>query len=183
MSAFVLVTPFCFPGCDPVDGTDPYALWETFDDSMGRFHFHYLRPPWEPVSMPVSAKQVFVVEQTDEEPLDSSWTDGDGPGARLVLIVTVFMVADAETVAAREMDAWKEAGGEVEPVDHFMSGSGDVGIWTGARGVDWRMLAVYYDLETIGSVAMRVAGELSNVDTADVMLLLKSLEPRPSEAK
>lgn len=173
-----------FVGCDTVTGTEPYALWETYDDSDGRFHFHYLNPPWKSLSDATSSLQVFAVEPNDDGTVDLSCMKGASRCARYVMEVEAFSVSNAERIAQDDIKEWKEEGAEVESLDPFMSRGGDEGVWTGARGDDWRVISVYFNLEIdsfkFGAVAMRIAGDRDMGNMSDIMLLLKGLEPRPS---
>jgi len=36
-----------FCSCGSIDGTEVYALWETYEHPENAFHFHYLSPPWQ----------------------------------------------------------------------------------------------------------------------------------------
>ncbi|MCP4678608.1 MAG: hypothetical protein GY854_24465 [Deltaproteobacteria bacterium] len=165
--------------CDPVDGADPYAIWNTFEQSDDFYHFHYLSPPWEPTSLVIPTRQVFVVDPSTD-PLPEIGLAGDGLSARLEFVVEMVFGIDAQAEAQARLDRWKNAGAETKRIESFVSEGGDEGFRTWARSTDRWITAVYLYHPMDGVVIMTVVGK-ENVDTQDITLLMKSLEPRPAE--
>ncbi len=165
--------------CDPVEGTDPYAIWNTFEHPDGFYHFHYLSPPWEPTSLVIPMRQAFVVDP-DMEPLHNVGLAGDGLSARLEFVVEMILGADAETEANEKLNRWKSMGADTKRIESFFSEGGDKGFRIWARSTDRWITAAYLHRPAGGVVIMTVVGK-ENVDKPDITLLMKSLEPRPAE--
>ncbi|MCP4601896.1 MAG: hypothetical protein GY847_15515 [Proteobacteria bacterium] len=165
-------------GCTPVDGSDPYALWETFEND--EYHFHYLSPPWKQVGTFNASLQVLAVDPNGE-PLSEAELPGDGLDGHFNLIVRQGVPHDdAQGAAQEDLNRWKAQGATVEPLEPFRNAAGDQGVQALAHTHDRWITSVYHDLTNGGTVFMTVIGKI-RVDTADITLMMKSLEPRPPD--
>ncbi len=177
-AAFVVTVLFFWtlPSCDPVDGTHPYALWDTFDHPEGIYHFHYLAPPWEKADVPFAVRQILYVGSA-RAPLSEMGIAGDGLQARFGCFVET--TTDVDAIAAAEADAenLRHKGVQPDPIDWFESAGGDLGVQLKVRCPDRWIASVYHDLPEGGVIRMSVVG-IEDTDTPDLVLLMESLEPR-----
>jgi hypothetical protein len=168
-------------GCDPVDGTDPYALWETYEDSTARYHFRYLSPPWEKPGAH-DADGFRLIVGPGEDPLDEVGLPGDGLTSEMGLAVEIVRGVKAASAASADNVAWSKHGAEPEPVKEMENTAGDLGKRIAAAASDRSFTAVYFDLEGGDSVRLIVVGR-EDVDDPDVEMILESLEPRSSRGE
>lgn len=161
--------------CSPVDGKDPYALWETFTHPDGIYRFSYLSPPWKKLSTSNTSTQQFVVDR-DGVPLENVGLPGDGVEARLSMEVELFFRMSAPEAASAHLKTWGENGARGDPSEVFESHGGAKGLRIWARASDRFITAVYHDLPGGDSVSMIVVGK-DEVSSSDIVLLLESLEP------
>ena len=168
-------------GCNPIDGTDPYALWSTYTQPDGLFHFHYLSPPWEKQTTTSTAEQRFVVD-VDGIPLANQGLPGDGMDARLIMIVKIYQGIPALAAAWSNVGYWIDKGANVGQLEAFHSEMGEEGVRIRAEGTDRFFTTVFHDLPEWGAVSMTVVGK-ENVDSSDIELLLESLEPTPASIR
>jgi len=158
-------------GCAAVDGTDPYALWETWEHPQGRWHLHYPSPPFA--------------------------LQGDGNGRELVLTVGAPR-ADADGLIVggiRLLGRLSTAGPEdviddgeqrlgelglVTELDRSFVGAGGDGGWLirWRDGARWGYLLAHH--HPAGAVVVELEGDLEGVE-ADAELLLEGVEPRATE--
>ena len=169
-------------GCDSVDGTDPYAIWKTYQDPDELFHFHYLSPPWEKDLRDRQAVPIYVVEPHDE-PLPVLGMPGDAIGARLSLQLEVTWDATPQDVSAADIRDWEAAGAEAEEGGPFQNRAGDPGLRVSAEAPDRWFTVVYFELDGDGVVAMQITGNRDDLQSDDIALLLRGLEPRPAEGE
>jgi hypothetical protein len=161
--------------CDPVDGTDPYALWEVQAHPDGAFHFHYLAPPWEPADGFSDRAPVLLLDPTGEPPADA----GD-PGARVRLEAWQGAAASVAEAAAARRERWQGAGYAVAAPETFANAAGDLGAVQRAAIGETRVVEVLFDTAD-GVVALSLWGR-GRLDAGDFLLLLESFEPRaPAE--
>ncbi len=180
MTLIVLCLLLSVLGCTPHDGTDPYVLWETYEDP--EFHFRYLSPPFEVLSEPSSMPVLFAVD-SDEKPFPMRGMPCDGIGARLCLETVVVEDILPQDAARQDLEDWKNRGAQVEPPEPFESVRGDIGVRIWSRSSDRWITACYQGLPAGDTVVMKIVGKHNDLDGSDILLLLQSLEPRPLGGK
>jgi len=156
--------------CGTVDGTDPYALWRTYQDPGHAYHFHYPSPPWIEAAEGTPGLPILEIDP-DDDPL------AELPAARLRLEARAYFSADIEDVVASETAAWQLLGYSTSPPQELVSAAGDAGVLLAARHEDVSVQQVFQ--EQGGTVVtLFVWGEIADVGDRDVELLLESFEPR-----
>jgi hypothetical protein len=161
-----------FAACDPVDGTETYALWEVCEHPTGAFHFHYLEPPWEAAPGFSAVAPVFLLDPSSEP----SGQAGD-PGARLRLEAYASEAAGVAEEAAVRRARWIEEGYIVDAPETFSNRAGDVGVVQIASRDEFRVAEVFFDGDGVAALSLWGAG---SVGDEDCRLLLESFEPRGS---
>ncbi len=161
----VLTIAALFASCGSVDGSDPYALWDAFDDGSGSFHFHYLSPPWKRDEH--QHHQVFVIVE-------------GGPQARMQLEFAVMEQQDIDRAAEQLKQDGIDLGFEMNTPQPFLSAAGDPGqLVYGQKENHW-FVAVVQKADDHRFGALTIVGELAPY-APDMQLLLRSLEPRRSD--
>jgi len=160
--------------CDPVEGTDPYSLWEVCEHPAGAFHFHYLEPPWEPASGFSTQAPVFLLDPSGEPSAEV----GD-PGARVRLEAYVGEAASVADEAASRRGRWAEDGYAVGEPALFSSRAGDVGIVQRASLGESQVAEVFFGGGGVAVLSLWGRGTISGDDYS---LLLEGFEPRGSGA-
>ena len=160
--------------CADTDGTDPYALWQTFEHPTSAFHFHYLSPPWESVEDNGLERAVFAVDP------DIDGLEDNHPNARLRLEVWMIDDAPIADVVSSRHDHWAELGYHVDdPPGIYWNGADDEGVRLEATdGQYLRVTEVFYSFdERTALLSLWVNGES---DRSDLELLIEGFEPRGS---
>ncbi len=159
--------------CSDTDGTDPYALWQTFEHPTSAFHFHYPSPPWESVEDNGPGRAVLAVDP------DTDGLGDDHPNARLRLEVWVMDADSVSDVISYRRDHWVGLGYQVDPPRIYWTGADDEGIRVEATdGQYLRVTEVFYSLdERTALLSLWVNGES---DRSDLELLIEGFEPRGS---
>jgi len=160
--------------CDPVDGTDPYALWEEFEHPTGAFHFHYLDPPWEPASGFSTQAPVFVLSQSSEPSVEAA-----NPGARVRLEAYISEAASVADEAATRRGMWDEGEYVVGEPELFSNRAGDVGIVQRALRGESQVAEVFFGGGAVTVLSLWGRGSIAG---EDYRLLLEGFEPRGSGA-
>jgi hypothetical protein len=156
--------------CGSIEGTDPYALWRTYEDPGRAYHFHFPAPPWVESSDAAFGLPVFVVDP-DNDPLAPL------PAARLRLEARMFVPADLDAVVSAETAVFHEQGFSTSPPVEFLSAAADVGVLLEARRDDlWVRQVFHEELGTV--VTLRLWGTSDDPLSEDNELLLESFEPR-----
>jgi hypothetical protein len=159
--------------CDPVDGTDPYALWRACEHPGGAFHFHYLDPPWEKIDDAPAEAPVLLLDEAGEDAEDAGT-----PGAR----VRLEAYDRAGGTVAGEADArradWTASGYAVGAPETFTNRAGDEGVVQRASGAGLGVAEVMF-ASGDGVAVLSLWGE-SSFTGEDFLLLMRSFEPRPS---
>jgi hypothetical protein len=170
LCALVVVTA---AACDGPDGTDPYALWETFDQREGAFHFHYPAPPWEGWEGHDRLHAVLVLEPDP---------DGDaealGPGAAARLEAWAQSGRTPSDIYDVRRQAWEALGYSVEGPELWENGGGDEGILLRAASGSLRVREAMLSCPG-GAAAMSLWGSEAP-DDPDMVLLLDGFAPGPS---
>lgn len=160
--------------CDPVDGAEPYALWDVCEHPDGAFHFHVLEPPWERVH-----------GFSDEAPallLDPSEDPGGetpDPGARARLGAWASGAASVADEAGARRAHWEGEGFAVEAAETYENRAGDLGIVQRASRGESRMAELIFEG---GSVVVMSLWGRGSIAGEDFRLLLDGFEPRASGA-
>ncbi|MDD5308564.1 MAG: hypothetical protein PHU25_14680 [Deltaproteobacteria bacterium] len=162
-----LVTAAC--GCGAVDGTDPYALWKTYEHPLGAFHFHYPSPPWKEADGSTDTDLVLVVDP-------GPTSDAGEPGARYRLEAAVVAGDVAEDASVAEQSRLEARGYGTSPPRGWENGAGDHGVIIEGRN-DGASVAAVLLATSYGVAALRIFTR-DDIDDPDVDLLLESLEPR-----
>jgi hypothetical protein len=157
--------------CGTIDGTDPYALWRTYEDPGRAYHFHYPSPPWTKADDSAFALPVFEVDP-DEDPL------AELPAARLRLEARMYVPADLEDVLAIEVGTWHISGYSTSPHTEFVGGSGDVGVRLEARREERWVRQVFFEERGTVVTLLIWGADRDDSDSPDLELLLESFEPR-----
>lgn len=161
--------------CDPVDGTDPYALWRVCEHPLGAFHFHYLDPPWERVDDAPAEAPVLLLDGSGD-----AAGDAGAPGARVRLEAYHRAgVAVADEAAARGA-LWSAAGYAVGPPEAFSNRAGDEGVVQRAEADGLAVAEVM--LPGGGGVAVLSLWGEPSLAGEDFLLLLRGFEPRASRS-
>ncbi|MDJ0764677.1 MAG: hypothetical protein QNJ97_16985 [Myxococcota bacterium] len=176
--ALICVASGFMLACDPVDGTDPYALWETFEGAQASYRFRYLSPPWEDIS-PSDTTEWLLVVNPRAPAFNPAGLPGDGIRGQMILGVRTVGDGDAYDAAEADLAKWSEAQ-EVffaETAQPFTNLKGDEGFRVSARSEDRYLTAAYWDLDGDNIGVMTIVGK-HDLDTADIALLLRSFEPK-----
>ena len=160
--------------CSDTDGTDPYALWQTFEHPTQAFHFHYLSPPWESVEDTGPERAVLAVDPDTDGLVD------DHPNARLRLEVWLVNDNPVSDVVGDRHDHWVGLGYHVDPPRLYWNGADDEGVRVeAADGPYLRVTEVFYSLG--GRTALLSLWVNGEADRSDLELLIEGFEPRGSE--
>lgn len=159
--------------CDPVDGTDPYALWEAHEPADGAFHFHTLEPPWEAGEDGTADAPVRVLDPSGE-----AATPSTGPGARARVEARRVDAASAAEAAQSRRAGWEAAGYAVDAPEIFASRAHDLGVAQRAARGEIEAVDVLFE-RADGVVLLTLWGE-GSLATDDFRLLLEGFEPRGS---
>jgi hypothetical protein len=172
--AFVLALCGLCTACDPVDGTQMYALWEVCDHPAGAFHFHYLEPPWEKARGFSADAPVFLLDPSSEPS-----GQVDDPGARVRLEAYASEADSVAEEAEARRARWIDDGYIVDAPETFSNRAGDVGIVQRASFGGSRVAEVFFD--GVGIAVLSLWGR-GSIGDEDYRLLLESFEPRGSGA-
>lgn len=164
------------PACTALDGTDPYALWNTVEHTEGAFHFHYPSPPWQRVTAFDRDEPVLLL---DPRPTDS---EGPDPGARMRIHAWADQTSEPSAYYQWRADVWRNQGYEVEEAASCQNGAGDEGSLLEARGEDLRVAEVFYAGEE-RLVIISVWGTWDDNHDSDLWLLLDGFEPRGAKGE
>ena len=170
--AIILCTLVALGGCASIDGSEPYAMWQTYEHPDGLFHFRYLSPPWRLIHDPFAEGRPVLVIAPEE-----AFPDGES-GYRYRLEAFAVESDDMDAVIADVKEEWQGLGYEFEEDADLTSAAGDHGgRSTGWDGASWLSIAV----QAAGDrVAVMIINSVDDPNTADMALLLESLEPRRS---
>jgi hypothetical protein len=160
--------------CDPVDGTDPYALWNVFEHPTEAFHFHYLDPPWETAPGFSIQAPVFLLDPSSEPSAEA----GD-PGARVRLEAYCSEAVTVADEAAARRARWAGDGYAVEEPELFSNRAGDVGIVQRASRGESQVAEVLFGAGGVVVLSLWGRGSIAG---EDFRLLLEGFEPRGSGA-
>lgn len=155
--------------CGSIDGTDPYALWRTYEDPGHAYHFHYPSPPWTRADDSAFGLPVFEVDPDDDPAAEL-------PGARLRLEARMYVPADLDDVIAAETAGWHEQGYLTTPLADLLSVGGDEGMLLEAWREEVWVRQVFH--EERGTVVTMVVWGTDGLEDTDLELLLVSFEPR-----
>ena len=160
--------------CGNIDGTDPYALWRTYEDPGRAFHFHYPSPPWTESDDAAFGLPIFEIDP-DDDPL------AELPAARLRLEARMYVPSSIDEIVALESGTWHTLGYSTSPVEEFVNTAGDVGALVEARRDDkWAEQVFFEEGGTVATLLIWGTGDAPHA--ADVELLLEGFEPRGAEA-
>jgi hypothetical protein len=176
VALIAFVPAFCgiCPACDPVDGTETYALWEVCEHPAGAFHFHYLEPPWEMAPGFSTEEPVFLLD-----PSSDPSGQADDPGARVRLEAYASEADSVADEAAARRARWIEDGYIVDAPETFSNRAGDVGVIQRASSGESRVAEVFFEAAGVAALSLWGAGSIGG---EDYRLLLESFEPRGSGA-
>ena len=171
--AALLCAASALAACDPIDGTDPYALWRVHEHPAGAFHFHTLEPPWAPMDASTDERPLLGLDPSEAAP-----DAGPGADARLEAYYRVGATAAEELEARRA--SWQASGYTVEAGAPFTNRAGDVGLSLRASDGDLDVVEVLFD-SGVGVVVLSLWGD-GPFEGEDYALLMKGFEPRPSRS-
>jgi hypothetical protein len=162
-----MILLFLCSGCG-VDGTDPFALFDTWHHPDNLFSFAYLSPPWMHHGDSTDTHPVMVVQVYDE------LTEGN-MGSRMRLEAWSQPDMAIRELSAERYRFWKRAGYQVSPVVSYLHFDGMEGLEVVARFSAHHVHEVFFRCHA-GTVAfsMWVHGDDRNGDAA---LLLSSFRP------
>ena len=178
---FPIVVPwlFCllFTACETEEGTNPYATWDTYHHPEHVYRLRYLSPPWYFVAESRKGERAFAVG-TKTVDFDTPWEgikEGD-------LILVAYDVPDVSAKKLSKLDSidWTDAGVNLEAPRPFSSAQGHKGLLLEGRGEDFRVSAVYHDLDgEQGAISMKIFA-IDGLYSYDIQLMLESFEPGQS---
>ena len=146
----------------------------------GLYRFSYLSPPWGKALRQQVGLPVYVIDPNDN-PLPVRGMPGDGIGARISLEVEVVGDTTVQEASEADLAAWQAEGAVAEPSEQFENRAGDVGVRVFVEATDRWITAAYFGLDGNGVVAMKIAGNDDDLQSDDMTLLLRGLEPMAAE--
>ena len=161
-------------GCATDGGTDPYALFETYEQPDGLYRFRYLSPPWVMKDDDDDGRQLLAVSPNRDE-LGFELEKGSLE-ARFKAIVEVLDADSVKSAVTGDAARWSDRGADIGPFVTFASAGGAVGLRVETVFLDRRMVSVYHGLRGGGVAVMRAAAQES-MDTDDMSLLFRGFEP------
>jgi hypothetical protein len=164
-------------GCATRDGTDPYALFETYKQPEGLYRFRYLSPPWVMTADDSAARQLLAVAPHRKD-LGFELETGSLE-ARFKVVVEVLDTDSVKSAVALDTARWSDHGAEIGPFVIFASAGGAMGLRVEAVFLDRRMVSIYHALRGGGVGVMRAAAQ-ERMDTDDMNLLFRGFEPTGS---
>ncbi len=169
--------------CANVDGTDPYAFYDTFTHLEGKYTFKYLSPPWIMVNVDGETDvQIIAIDPSLDE-IDTAVESGP-INARFKATVSLCRTCSARETA--ELDLKRISGLQKEDnvteqfpnceMSEFVNNSGHKGFHIKAISDERYIRFVYIAISEDMTVIMRLVSRQS-VSGDDFTLLLKGLEP------
>jgi hypothetical protein len=162
--------------CADADGSDPYALWDTYTHVDGVYFFRYLAPPWAFVEVDDNTDSQVIAVAPLPDRIDASIETG-ALHARFKSVVSLRNHTSATAEASADMEHFLEIALETGKVEPFVSAGGHEGFHLSVRLSDRNLRNVYFDVSESRVVVMQLAGRES-IAGADFSLLLKGLEPK-----
>ena len=157
--------------CDPVDGAEPYALWDVCEHPDGAFHFHVLEPPWERAHGFSKAAPVLLLDPS-EDPGETP-----DPGARARLDAWVSGADSVADEAEARSAYWEGEGFAVEAAETYENRAGDLGIVQRASRGKSRVAELIFEGSSVVVISLWGRGSIGG---EDFRFLLDGFEPRAS---
>lgn len=165
-------------GCAEELGTDAYAMWERYESPEYAYVFSYLSPPWELVDETDDGGRQLIAVEPKKSSIDYAVESGN-LHARIKAVVEVIHARSPSEAAWEDAERYRGASAiSVEGPRSFKSANGIVGVRIDATFSDRRVVAIYHGLAREGAISMKAAGD-EELDTPDMVLFLKGLEPDP----
>ncbi len=168
-------------GCAEAPGTDAYAMWERCESSRYAYVFRYLAPPWKFIDETEGGGRQLIAIDPMESRIDYAVESGN-LHARIKAVVEASNALGPWDAAREDADRYRLSATSVEGPRLFESGNGIEGVRLDAILPDRRIVAVYHGLRGGGVVSMKVAAD-EDLDTPDMILLLRGLEPMLSNER
>jgi hypothetical protein len=169
----------CEPsGCAEADGSEPYAIFETYVHPKGLYQFRYLAPPWVLLEKDEDGGRQLLAIEPDGKDIGFDLEQGYLQ-ARLKIVVETRDHETVKAAVAEDVARWEARGAEVGPLQTFESDGGAVGLEVETVSSGRRMASVYHLIADSRVAVMSVAGQES-LTTYDMMLMLRGFEPLSS---
>ena len=161
--------------CADEEGQDPYAMWAVYQHQRELYHFRYLNPPWVFVKeLEEEHRQLIAIDPRLER--INYHLERRNLHARIKLTVEMYNRRDPESLANADIHRYREMALAFHGPEPFMSRRGFIGFKTSATLSDRHIVTIYHAVGNRGTVVLKAAASES-LDTADMTLLMKSLEP------
>jgi hypothetical protein len=167
--ALLFLLAFAMLGCGTIDGTDPYALWDTYEHPLDAYHFHYPAPPWKRADDSTDTAFAMVVAPDDSP-------DAGEPGARYRLESAIVPGVETADASSDERSRLEARGYATSTPREWTNAAGDPGLVIEGRDRDASVVEILI-ATSYGVAALRLFSR-EDLDDPDVDLVLESLEPR-----
>jgi hypothetical protein len=177
-SSLLFLSMLPLMSCADNEGDNPYALWDVYEHERKLYHFQYLTPPWTFISDLEEINRQVIAINPRLERIDYR-TERESLHARIKVVVEIQNWWDPRTVAQTDMAHYRDEALEFRGPETFKSARGFSGFKTRATFPgNRRVVSIYQGLENRGTVVLRAAAN-EFLETDDMLLLMKSLEPEP----